>query len=286
LEELSVAYSPRQETVNVDHVAALVEVIASLPPIVVDRRTMTLIDGIHRLEAHRLVGRKRIEAVSFSGDETEGRALAIRANVRHGKPLTRRERQDAALMLLQRCPERSDRWLGEVCGLSHSTVARLRRTEQNTEASTRIGRDGRRRPVDAEAGRAEVSRLISEDPSASLRKTAEAAAVAPSTAQRVASKRRQGRTTKPPTPITPPQAGSTASGSLAQDPAFQSSPELIEFASWLTRTAVTYDDFRAHLSNVPLGRVYEIVDECRRRATTWGDLADSLETRARPLQGS
>ena len=53
LSDLSVGYSPRQTKVDQDHVAMLAEVLDRLPPIVVDDRTMTVIDGVHRLEASR-----------------------------------------------------------------------------------------------------------------------------------------------------------------------------------------------------------------------------------------
>ena len=111
--DLSVGYSPRQRKVDDDHVTLLGEVIDRLPPIVVDERTMTVIDGVHRLEAARRAGRAEIKALLFSGNETEGLVVAIQANVRHGKPLSRAERQAAACALLRRSPDRSDRWVGE-----------------------------------------------------------------------------------------------------------------------------------------------------------------------------
>jgi ParB-like chromosome segregation protein Spo0J len=279
VEDLSIEYSPRETVVDDDHVRTLMEVIDFLPPVVVDRATMTLIDGVHRLEAFRRSGRSHIQAVFFSGDDSDVRAVAVRANIKHGKPLTRGERQAAAMMLLDRSPERSDRWLGEICGLSHSTVARLRTTSQGADAATRVGRDGRRRPTDPEAGRAEVAKTISENPSASVRETAEAAGVAPSTAQRAgAGSRRPGAPSRP----APPPAGRTVSDPVAADAAFGSSPELAEVVSWMSRTAVTADDFGSYLERVPLGRIYEVADECRRRSATWAELATSLEKQVRP----
>src|SRR5579863_615904 len=89
LAELSVGYSPRQVKVDEDHVAALAEVIDRLPPIVVDARSMTVIDGVHRLEASRRAGRAEIRALLFSGSETEALVVAVQSNIRHGKPLSR-----------------------------------------------------------------------------------------------------------------------------------------------------------------------------------------------------
>ena len=141
--DLSVGYSPRQMKVDPDHVAALAEVVDRLPPVVVDGRTMTVIDGVHRLEAYRTLGRSRIPALMFRGNDMEALVIAIQANIQHGKPLSRGERQEAARALLHQCPERSDRWLGEVCGVSHTTVAVLRRSLSGGRGE---GKDGSGRP--------------------------------------------------------------------------------------------------------------------------------------------
>jgi ParB-like chromosome segregation protein Spo0J len=279
LAELSVGYSPRQVRLDQDHVAALVEVVDRLPPVVVDERTMTVIDGLHRLEAARRAGRSEISALFFHGDETEAMVLAVQSNVKHGKPLSRSERQAAARALLARCPECSDRWLGEICGLSHATVARLRQASGAAASGVRTGRDGRRRPVDPVPGQAAVLKVLEGDPAASARQAAGAAGVAPSTAQRLASALR-GRQ-KPPPGTTPPVTGRGLFHESLEGPAFRSSPELAKAASWLERTAVAPEDFRAYLEGVPLGRVYEVVDECRRRSRTWAELAEALEKLAR-----
>jgi hypothetical protein len=117
--ELSYGYTPRRSRVDEEHVNSLIEVINRVPPIIVDQRTMMVIDGFHRTEAARRAGYGEIRAVLFSGTRTDVLALAIKANVGHGNPLTREERRAAASMLLGRVPDRSDRWVAEICGLSH-----------------------------------------------------------------------------------------------------------------------------------------------------------------------
>ena len=196
--DLSVGYSPRQMKVDHDHVAALADVVDRLPPVVVDERTMTVIDGVHRVEAYRKLGRSRIPALMFRGSDMEALVIAIQANIQHGKPLSRGERQEAARALLHECPERSDRWVGEVCGVSHTTVAVLRRSVSAADAKVRMGRDGRRRPVDPSLGQAAVARVMAENPTASIRQAAGAAGVAPSTVQRLAAG--LARSQKPPLP--------------------------------------------------------------------------------------
>ncbi len=58
-------------------------------------------------------------------------------------------------------------------------------------------------------------------------------------------------------------------------------PEMAEPSSWLARTAVSIDDLFTQLGALPLSRLYDVVDECRRRAETWSEIADLLEARAR-----
>ncbi len=272
LSELSVGYTPRQTRVDGDHVMALVEVIDRLPPIIVDER-MIVIDGVHRIEAFRRAGRREIRAVLFTGDETEALTLAIRANVEHGKPLTRNERRAAARLLLRQHPDRSDRWVAEICGLSHATVASLRPPTEGADLELRTGRDGRRRSVNHTAGQEAVIETLAKEPAISLRRAAEVAGVAPSTAHRLAARQRAKKTayqqpvTKPSVsddpPLGPPNTGERSG------------------ADWLEKTMLNPKDIPAWLESVPLGRVYEVADECRRRGQIWVALADALDKQAR-----
>ena len=241
-----------------DHVLALAEVLDRLPPVVVDQRTMKVIDGVHRVEASRRLGRTDIRALLFSGSETEALVVAVQANIRHGKPLTRSERQGAAGNLLRRCPDRSDRWVAEVCGLSHSTVARIRQAAEALGPGVRTGRDGRRRPVDPAAGRRAIVKALAEGPASSLRQVAEAAGVAPSTVHRASAGLRglrgevPKRAAPPGAPLRPLDIG-----------------------------ALQLDIEELDLGDVPLGHIYEVADELRRRARTCLELAEALERRAR-----
>jgi hypothetical protein len=289
-----------------------------LPPVIIDQRTMTVIDGVHRLEAFRRAGRTHIEAVLFTGQRPEAMVLAIKANVKHGKPLSRGERREAARSLLHAFPERSDRWVGEVCGLSHTTVAQVRRSDSLPNEKMRTGRDGRRRPVDRRAGQMAAARLIADHPATTVRQVAEAVGVAPSTVHRARARLQEpGRPPLPaPTPVTAipmaavdlsPALPATTALALPATPALAlpattalalpatpalalpatpalalpATPEMTEPSSWLARTAVSIDDLSTQLGAVPLSRLYDVVDECRRRAQTWSEIADLLEFRAR-----
>jgi ParB-like chromosome segregation protein Spo0J len=292
LAELLVGYSARLVRVDDDHVALLMEVLERLPPIIVNEATMTVIDGVHRAEAFRRVGRTEIRAVLYSGDETGAQVIAVQANVRHGKPLSRVERQAAAVGLLRRCPDRSDRWIGEVCGLSHSTVARLRVAAQAADRSARTGRDGRRRPVDPAPGQEAVAEALSSGKATSVRQAAAAAGVAASTAQRVAAGLREEQRSMVGLPSPAPPPGHVSPGhvspSAGQGPALASGPGRPATASWLEETAIDTEDLHLYLESVPLDRAHEVADECRRRARTWAQMADALEKQAsaRRLPGS
>jgi hypothetical protein len=257
LTDLAGSYSPRAVRVDEDHVLALAEVLDRLPPVVVDQRTMKVIDGVHRVEASRRLGRSEIRALLFSGSETEALVVAVQANIRHGKPLTRSERQAAAGNLLRRCPDRSDRWVAEVCGLSHSTVARIRQAAEALGPGVRTGRDGRRRPVDPAAGRRAIVKALAEGPTGSFRQVAEAAGVAPSTVHRASAGLRGLRGEVPiraasPAPLRPLDIG-----------------------------FLQMDIGDLDVSDVPLGHIYEVADELRRRARACLELAEALERRAR-----
>jgi len=281
---LRLGYSPRQSILDEGHVASLMEVADHLPPVIVNGGTMAVIDGVHRVEVFRRLGKSHIKAVLFAGGEDEALATAIEANVKHGKPLSRGERQAAAQVLLRSYPDRSDRWVGDVCGLSHTTVAVLRGRLALADAPVRTGRDGRQRPVDPRPGQVALARVMADHPSASLRQAAGAAGVAPSTAQRaVARLRRQDSRSLIPLPQGTSQAGSD--DFQVRLPVSPASGELSDADSWLAKTEVTIEDLRTHLRNVPLSRVYEVADECRRRANTWADIAVSLEARARQRSG-
>ena len=60
-------------------------------------------------------------------------------------------------------------------------------------------------------------------------------------------------------------------------------------ASFFERTDVSEADIESHATAVPLSKVYEVVDEARRRVLFWSNLAARLEARAqrrrrRPVQ--
>ncbi|WP_420038161.1 ParB/RepB/Spo0J family partition protein (plasmid) [Streptomyces sp. cg28] len=187
--------SPRIDGEDSERVRQLAELEAPLPPILVHRATLRVIDGMHRVRAARLRGDDTIEAEFFDGGDTDAFALAVRLNIAHGLPLTQADRAAAAERLLRARPSWSDRRIAAGTGLSAGTVAAVRRrsTAQDEQLNTRVGRDGRVRPLRAAEGRLRASQVIAANPGATLREIAAVAGIATATAKDVRDRMRQGR---------------------------------------------------------------------------------------------
>ena len=175
-------YSPRLQGEERAHIAWLAETEAPLPPIVVERRTMRVIDGMHRLRAATLKGQETIDVEFFDGSPADAFLRAVSANVTHGLPLSQADRRTAAARIIMSHPQLSDRAIGESAGLSARTVASIRRSTGGVPQNARIGRDGKVRPLDRMAGRRRAAELLARHPRASLREVAKAAGVSPATA--------------------------------------------------------------------------------------------------------
>jgi ParB-like chromosome segregation protein Spo0J len=179
--------SPRLDGQNEAHIARLAEVDTPLPPILIDRRSMRVIDGTHRLMAAVLKGRATIDVEFFDGTEADAFLRAVEANVAHGFPLSLADRRAAAVRIIVSHSHMSDRAIAEAAGLGRTTVAAIRRSSADTAAqpSTRIGKDGKVRPVSGAAGRQRAAALIAEHPQVSLREVARGAGISLATASDV-----------------------------------------------------------------------------------------------------
>ncbi|MEU5398168.1 transcriptional regulator [Streptomyces sp. NPDC005963] len=177
-----------------DHVSALAQCPDDLPAILVHRPTMQVIDGVHRLRAAKLRGDATIGVQFVDGTEEDAFVLAVSANVTQGLPLTLADRTAAASRILASHPHLSDRLIASTAGLSTKTVAAIRRcsTGEMTQLNTRLGRDGKVRPLDASHGRTIASRAISNNPDLSLREIARIAGISVGTARDVRERMRRG----------------------------------------------------------------------------------------------
>jgi ParB-like chromosome segregation protein Spo0J len=194
IDSLMVGVSPRIAGENLEHARALAETDTPLPPILVHRDTMRVIDGMHRLLAARLKGCEKIEVQFFDGDDHDAFVAAVRANIAHGLPLSLADREMAATRIVGSHPHWSDRAIAEATGLSADTVSRIRSdsASQAPQVDARLGRDGRLRPLSSAAGRRIASRIIAERPQASLREIAAESGISPTTVRDVRDRLRRG----------------------------------------------------------------------------------------------
>ncbi|WP_225987026.1 ParB/RepB/Spo0J family partition protein [Streptomyces spectabilis] len=194
IEALSTAGSPRLSGADPDHVETLAAVQTPLPPITVHRSTMRVIDGLHRVRAAQACGRTAIAVRFFDGDEADAFVLSVESNIAHGLPLTPTDRKRAARRIITSHPQWSDRMIASVAGIAPGTVAEIRRRApgRGTAAESRVGQDGRVRPVNGAEGRRLASEIIAENPDLSLRQVARAACISPETVRDVRNRMMRG----------------------------------------------------------------------------------------------
>ncbi|MFE4176743.1 ParB N-terminal domain-containing protein [Streptomyces sp. NPDC056909] len=188
------ADSPRGLGENSRHVQILAETESPLPPIIVHRGTMRVIDGMHRVRAAQLRGEDHIPAHFYEGRDEDVFLLSVAVNMAHGLPLSLTDRTAAAERIFGFHPQWSDRAVALVAGISAKKASEIRdRLAGSAKAvPCRVGRDGRSRPLNGAKGRERASALIKQDPEASLRQIAKAAGISPATAADVRDRLRRG----------------------------------------------------------------------------------------------
>ncbi|QWB22143.1 MULTISPECIES: ParB/RepB/Spo0J family partition protein [Streptomyces] len=302
---IRVAGSPRTGGEDTRHIAALAEVCAELPPIVIHHETMTVIDGVHRLRAVEQSGATHISAVFFKGDESQAFVLAVKLNSRHGMPLSLAERKNAALRMLADFPEWSNRRLAEVAGLSDKTIAALRRrsgAENPHPAPVRLGRDGVAYPAVAAEGRTRALALLAVRPDATAREVSLAAGVSLTTAKDLRRRARAavvpGATTTRPHEAPPGGRGSGGPGTvqrarahpgvvdqsltvrrLAADPSLRFTEAGRKLLRILDVSAVQPHDWTTMASSLPIHCAPAIAELARHHAEAWQLLAEELTER-------
>lgn len=137
LYRLRIDHRIRRSGENIRHVNTLSDVAALLPPIVVHRSNMTVIDGAHRVRAAHHTGAQWIDAVYFDGDEAQAFLLAVRLNNTHGLPLSAADRMAAAEQALTFYPDWTDYQLAQAIGLSERAIALIRKRALTLAAQSR-----------------------------------------------------------------------------------------------------------------------------------------------------
>jgi ParB-like chromosome segregation protein Spo0J len=261
--------SPRQAGENLEHIRALADVNAELPPIIVRRNDMRVIDGMHRLRAARLRGESEIAVRFFDGDDDEAFVLAVRTNVTHGLPLSLADRKAAAQQIVASHGHWSDRRIATTAGLSAATVARIRRERAEPTPTIRVGNDGRVRPVNSLERRRVARAILLAEPQLSLREVARRAGISPETARSVRSRLPEGE------PEPRPDAAAIVQ-SLRTDPALRFSESGRALLRLLEVRTVTPEKWAAMAAHVPphcRDAVAQIAVEC---AETWRTFAEQL----------
>ncbi|MFR9729806.1 ParB/RepB/Spo0J family partition protein [Saccharopolyspora sp. MS10] len=300
---LTPAEQLRVAGVNHHHVRALAEVKAALPPILVHRSTKRVIDGMHRLRAAEARGLREIEVRFYDGATEDAFVLAVEANVAHGLPLSLRDRTAAATRIISGHPEWSDRKIASVTGLAATTVGAIRRrsSECAAQVTSRVGRDGRARPLNGVAGRMLASELMRDRPDASLREIAKAAGISPSTAHDVRERLRGG---KNPVPARLREAAreetaeerggpgstggrdlpqaqaadrSTILGALKRDPSLRFTESGRALLRWLDAHTSGVEEWTELFDNVPAHCRGVVAELARGACHSWHEFAERLE---------
>lgn len=117
------ATNPR-DRIDGEIVTRYVELLDQMPPIEVYNvgQDLMLADGFHRVEAAIQRGWTEIRAHIRHGSRQDALEFAIRANARHGQPLTKDERRKAWRKLYELHPEWSLAQFAEALAMPRSTV--------------------------------------------------------------------------------------------------------------------------------------------------------------------
>ena len=272
------------------HALAMAESDAALPPILVHRPTMRIIDGAHRVEAARLRGQADIEVRFYDGDDEDAFILGVSANIAHGLPLSTPDRSAAAARIIASRPGWSDRRIAAVTGLGATTVGAIRRrsTDPAAQSNVRVGLDGRARPDSAVAGRIRAVELMRCRPDATIREIAAAAGVSASTALDV---RRRLRDGEHPVPeryrgaAPREQADVNAAADLGrqllcqlrEDPSLRFTEGGRALLRWLDQHLVTPAEWGRLTTVMPPHCAATVSDLARENARVWRELAVSLD---------
>ncbi|MBT2418894.1 ParB-like nuclease domain-containing protein [Streptomyces sp. ISL-22] len=274
--------SPRAAGEDEEHVRSLVAAEQELPPIIVHETTMRVIDGAHRVRAARLRGSEHITARYFRGSAEDAFVLAVRANVGHGLPLSLKDRISAAERIVTTHPQWADRMIASAAGISARTVAEIRRRKSVDESSgTRIGQDGRARPVDVARRRSLATALLTENPDLSLRQVAQVAGISPETVRAVRNRLLYGRRPVPartPTPpvrheVPPPADQDEVLRRLTADPAVRQTDTGRVLLRVLRLQSLGDEEWQKIVDHVPAHCAHLVEQAARESARMWNDVA-------------
>ncbi|SMD20796.1 ParB/RepB/Spo0J family partition protein [Lentzea albidocapillata] len=280
------ADSPRLRGLSDDFVRSLASSGAHLPPIVVHRSTMKVVDGTHRLKAAVLRGCRSVEVEYVDGPAEDLFGLAVSLNL---ATLSTADREAAARRLLRSHPQWSDRAIAASTGLAAKSVGVLRRAVGG-QAPVRVGRDGKLRPVNSAAGRRLAGRMAQERPDASLRDIARAAGVSPGTVRDVRRRLSAGLDPVPERMRAAERADAALPAGrnevrdpdatlpiLRRDPSLRFNEHGRLVLRWLEAHAVSSGEWATVVPGVPSHCRELVADMARGCAEAWVEMAEALE---------
>jgi hypothetical protein len=286
IDALQPADSPRLGGCSEEFVRSLASSDALLPPIVVHRPTMRVVDGMHRLRAAALRGSRSVAVEYVGGPAEDVFVLSVSANA---TTLSTADREAAVRRLLRSHPQWSDRAIAASTGLAAKSVGVLRRAVGG-RAEVRVGRDGKVRPLNSAAGRRLAGQMISERPEASLRDIARAAGVSPGTVRDVRRRLTAGLDPVPermraaeraevdvPVTRTGVRAPNVTLPILRRDPSLRFNEHGRHVLRWLEAHAVSSGEWNAVVSGVPSHCRELVADMARGCAEAWAEMAEALE---------
>jgi hypothetical protein len=297
---LTLGPSPRLEGEDEEHARLLAGTDTTLPPILVHRQTMRVIDGMHRLRARQIKGEDTITARFYDGTVDAAFVVAVERNVTHGLPLSTADRKAAAARIIKSHLHWSSRAIAACTGLSDRTVRTIRQhsTAELPQSKERIGQDGRTRPLNIAGGRLRASEIIAARPTTSLRAVAKAAGVSLGTAHDVRERMRRGddpvpvkygavvqserptvrRQLNPPVPAQHRGLQATLE-SLKKDPSLRFTDAGRSALRWLGLHAIDSQSWESLADGIPPHCTEVVAELARCSADAWQELALELEQR-------
>ncbi|WP_260462168.1 ParB N-terminal domain-containing protein [Streptomyces lateritius] len=312
IEALRPADSPRLNGVDEEHVRRLADIYGSLPPVLVHRTTMRVVDGMHRIAAAASMGLSSVEVQYFDGADEEAFLRSVTANIAHGLPLSVTDRKAAAERILRSRPDLSDRSVAAYTGLDAKTVASLRprSTEDSPRSNIRIGADGRVHPLDRTAERLRAAELMTRRPDLPLRAIVQETGLSLGTAHDVRRRLLRGEAPVPqgrrpatgprppapeavpdPIPLPAPRATTTPSGSnrsrgsleilrrLASDPSLRHSESGRQFLRWLHTHFMVDEAWRRQADAIPAHCTETVAELALQCSHAWKRFAEDLGRR-------
>ncbi|WP_051865894.1 transposase [Streptomyces griseus] len=154
-----------------EYVEMLAQLSGRLPPIIVHRNTMRIIEGMHRLRAAEIRGEQSIDVVFFDGDEEDVFITSDRPVVAQGAPLPRADGNSKENRFVIPHPQRSDRAIAAATRPEPGTVGAMCGCSAvpDVASTTRAAFDGRVLPLCMATGHGNICEPVGSEPEAPAR---------------------------------------------------------------------------------------------------------------------